>query len=264
MRIGRRFLINASLRHDRHSTGARSDSPRLALLYRVADSSTLKLIYGKAFRVPNAYELYYQVEGEGGQLGNTELAPERITTVDAVLDLAYGVGGHARLSLFTYRARDLISQQEDPASAMLIYRNMDRARAHGLEASVEQVYANTARLRANYTWQRATDGAGAVLLASPRHLFKLNGVLPLGVGRAFLGGELQCMSRRLTERGSAGGYCIANVNVSTARLVSGADLSLGVYNLADRRYADPAGPMFVQDSLQRQRRSVFVKLVHGF
>lgn len=264
VRIGRRFLVNASLRHDRHSTGARSNSPRLALLYRVADSSTFKLIYGRAFRVPNAYELYYQAEGEGGQLGNTDLAPERVTTAEAVLDHAYGAGGHARLSLFTYRMRDLISQQEDPATAMLIYRNMDRARAHGLEASMEQVYANTARLRANYTWQRATDGAGASLRASPRHLVKLNGVLPLGAGQALLGGELQCMSGRLTERGSTSGYCIANVNASTTRFLSGADLSLGVSNLADRRYADPAGPMFVQDALQRQRRSVFVKLVHGF
>lgn len=264
LRLGERVLVNASLRHDRHSTGARSTSPRLALLYRVAPGSTAKLIYGTAFRVPNAYEMYYHVEDEGGQLPNPDLAPERIRTLEAVFEHAFGAGGHARLSLFTYRMRDLISQQQDQASGLLIFRNMERAEAHGLEASAEQVSASTARLRASYTWQRAVDGAGQPLRASPRHLLKLNGVLPLLHNQARLGGEFQCQSARLAERGRAGGYCVANLTLSSTRLLPGADLSLSAYNLFDRRYADPAGPAFVQDTLQRQGRTYHAKLAFGF
>ena len=268
MRLGERVLVNASLRHDRHSTGARSTSPRVALLYRAAPGSTAKLIYGTAFRVPNAYEMYYHVEEEGGQLPNPDLAPERIHTLEAVFEQAYGASGHARLSLFTYRMRDLISQQQDEASGLLIFRNLDRAEAHGLEASAEQVSASTARLRASYTWQRAVDGAGQVLRASPRHLLKFNGVLPLfgdgGDARARLGGEFQCLSARLAERGRVGGYCVANLTLSSSRLLPGAELSLSAYNLSGRRYADPAGPAFVQDALQRQGRTLYAKLAFGF
>ncbi|MEH6437810.1 TonB-dependent receptor plug domain-containing protein [Massilia sp. DD77] len=264
LRLGARVLVNASLRHDRHSTGARSTSPRLALLYRFAPGTTAKLIYGKGFRVPNAYELYYNVPGEGGQLANPDLAPERIRTAEAVLEHAFGAGGHARLSLFDYRMRDLVSQQLEASSGLLIFRNLDHARAVGLEASAEQVYASAARLRASYTWQRARDGAGAPLRASPRHLLKFNGVLPLAGQRARLGGEFQCLSARLTEHGRVGGYCMSNLTLSSTRLVPGADLSLSVYNLLDRRYADPAGPAFVQEALQREGRSFHAKLAYRF
>ena len=264
LRLGERVLVNASLRRDRHSTGAHSTSPRLALLYRFTPGNTVKLIYGRAFRVPNAYELYYHVEEDGGQLPNPTLAPERIRTTEAVFEHAFGASGHARLSLFTYRMRDLITQQQDPASGLLIFRNIDRARALGLEASAEQVYASTARLRASYSWQRASDGEGQPLRAAPRHLFKLNGVLPVAADRARLGAEFHCLSARLTEHGRVGGYCLSNLTLSSARLLPGADLSLSAYNLLDRRYADPAGPAFVQQALQRQGRTYHLKLVYSF
>ncbi|WP_229455696.1 TonB-dependent siderophore receptor [Massilia sp. KIM] len=265
MRLGEQVLLNASLRRDRHGTGARSTSPRVALLYRFSPGNTAKLIYGRAFRVPNAYEMYYEVISEdGGQLANTALAPERISTLEAVLEHAFGASGHARLSLFSYRMRDLISQEADADSGMLVFRNIDRASARGLEASLEQVYASTARLRASYTWQRAEDGHGQLLGASPRHMAKFNGVLPLAPLRARLGAELHCLSSRLTERSRVGGYCVSNLTLSSSRLMPGADLSLSVYNLADRRYADPAGPAFVQEALARQGRSVFAKLAFGF
>jgi iron complex outermembrane receptor protein len=264
LRLGERILVNASLRHDQHNTGARSNSPRLAVLYRLSGRGTLKLIHGRAFRVPNAYEMYYQTSGEGAQLANPDLAPERIATTEAVLDHAVGADSHARLSLFTYDMHDLIAQQADAASGMLVYRNVERARARGLEASIEHVFAGNARVRASYTWQRAVDGDGRTLIASPRHLAKLNASLPLPALRARLGAELQCMSSRLTERASVGGYCVSNLSLSSTRLVPGAELSAGLHNLADRRYADPAGPAFVQDALQRQRRSAYARIAYGF
>lgn len=263
-RLDEQLLVNLSMRHDHHGTGARSNNPRAAIVYRMRQGSTAKLIYGKAFRVPNAYEMYYHAEGEGGQLANPALAPERIATAEAVLEQAYGTGGHGRLSLFTYRMRGLISQQEDPDSGLLVFRNLDRARAIGLEASTEQVFASMARVRASYTWQRATDGDGQALKASPRQLAKLNVQLPLSAGRAWLGGELHCMTSRLTEHSRVGGYCVANLSLTSTRLSAGADLSVSLYNLADRRYADPAGPAFTQEALQRQRRSAVAKLVYRF
>lgn len=264
MRLGERVLVNTSLRHDHHSNGAHSTSPRLAVLVRISPGNTVKLIHGKAFRVPNAYEMYYQLEGEGGQRPKSALRSERIGTTEAVLERAYGPGGHARLSLFKYHMHDLISLEQDPGTGVLIYRNTERAEAHGLEASVEQVFAGAARLRASYTWQRAADGEDRQLLASPRHLAKFNGVLPIAGQRAKAGGEVQCMSARLTEHGRVGGYCVANLTLSSSRLVPGADLSVSVRNLANRRYADPAGPAFVQDALQRQGRSVHAKLDYRF
>ena len=57
---------------------------------------------------------------------------------------------------------------------------------------------------------------------------------------------------------------MANLTLSSSRLLPGAELSLSAYNLSGRRYADPAGPAFVQDALQRQGRTLYAKLAFGF
>jgi iron complex outermembrane receptor protein len=256
-------LLNLGLRYDRHQTGAHSTSPRAALLYKLTPADTVKLIYGTAFRVPNAYEMYYAPGDSTIQSGNLALAPERIRTHEAVLEHTLGTAGHATLSLFRYNITDLITQQQDETSGVLIFRNLSRASASGVEAAFERLLGGGARIRASYAWQNARDGAGAALVNSPRHMAKLNLVLPVGAG-ARLGSEVQCMSSRLTEHAVTGGHCLANLTLASAELVPGADVSLSLYNATGKRYADPAGPAFVQEALAREERALAAKLVYAF
>lgn len=264
MRLGERLTLNASLRRDRFGDNQASSSPRAALLYRISQDTIGKLVYGKAFRVPNAYEQYYAVDGDGGQAINPALGPERIATIEAVLEHALGHSGHARLTLFRYRAKDLITQQLDAQSGMLVFRNVDRASTYGLEASVEYLSARFARLRASYGWLHARDGEGKALGAVPAHTVKLNASMPLADGLARAGGELLCMSKRLTGHGSVGGHCVANLTLSSARLLANADLSLSLYNLGDQRYGDPGGPAFLQEAIARPGRGIYAKIDYRF
>ena len=120
-----------------------------------------------------------------------------------------------------------------------------------------------ARVRASYAWQSSQDGSGAALVNSPRHLAKLNAVVPVA-GGARLGGEMQCLSSRLTEHARTGGYCLANLTLASSRVVPNADLSLSVFNVTGKRYADPAGPAFVQEDVARDARTFHAKLVYQF
>lgn len=263
MRLGERLSVNASLRRDRFGEGQASSSPRAALLYRMGRDTIGKLVYGKAFRVPNAYEKYY-VLLDGSQALNPALGPERIATLEAVLEQALGRSGHARVALFRYRAKDLITQQLDQNSGALVFRNVDRARTWGLETSVEYLFADATRVRASYGWLHARDGSGHALSAVPAHTAKLNFGTPLSDGLARAGGELLCMSKRLTEQGSVGGHCVANLTLSSTRLVPQADLSLSLYNLTGQRYGDPGGPAFVQEAVARHGRSIYAKIDYRF
>ncbi|QNB00895.1 TonB-dependent siderophore receptor [Massilia sp. Se16.2.3] len=152
------------MRHDRHSTGTRSTSPRAALLYKLTPADTVKLIYGTSFRVPNAYELYYAyslpVEA-GSQITNPDLGHERIRTVETVLEHALGSAGHATFSVFQYDMRGLITQQADEETGALVFRNVAQARATGAEAALERLIGGGARVRASYARQRSHDGNGA-------------------------------------------------------------------------------------------------------
>jgi len=72
------LLTNLGLRYDRNSTNGGTFNPRLALIYKLAPPTTVKMLYGTAFRAPSAYELYYQLLDSGGQKANPNLQAERI------------------------------------------------------------------------------------------------------------------------------------------------------------------------------------------
>jgi outer membrane receptor protein involved in Fe transport len=148
---------------------------------------------------------------------------------------------------------------------LLVYQNLDQAKATGAELATEQSFGDGFRVRASYSWQLAKDGrTGATLQNSPRHLVKLNAVAPLFHNAARFGTELQCISSRLAESSAAGGYCLANLTVSSSRVIPRATVSLSVYNAFNKRYADPSGPAFVQETIEQQSRTFYAKLVYGF
>ncbi|MBK3822697.1 TonB-dependent receptor plug domain-containing protein [Paraburkholderia aspalathi] len=259
------FALNAGLRYDWDSVASGNVNPRLALIYKLTAQDTAKLIYGTAYRAPNAFELYYAVPGNGGQLPNPNLKPEHITTTEFIFEHAFSHSGSATLSLFQYSVRNLISLETDPASGLLIYQNVDRAKATGLELAAERSFGEGFRIRASYSWQLAKDGrTDAPLQNSPRHLVKLNAVAPLFHNAARFGTEMQCVSSRLAEDSTAGGYCLANFTVSSSHLIPRATVSLSIYNAFNKRYADPAGPAFVQETIEQQSRTFYAKLIYGF
>jgi iron complex outermembrane receptor protein len=263
IRLADGVLVNAGLRYDDHrSPDVHRFSPRVAVVIRATPADTIKLIGGSAFRTPNAYEMYYAVPGIGRQIANPDLRPERVTTHELVLEHALADGGHATVSLFRYAVDDLISQQHDAATGMLVFRNMDRADARGVEAALDRGFG-LVHLRASYAAQlaRGTGSMGGTpMIDSPRQLAKANLTAPLGWRDGLLGAELQCSGRRLADQGAAGGYCVTNVTISALRLLPGTELSLSAYNALGKRYADVAGPAFVQTTLAREGRTLVAKL----
>ncbi len=261
IRLPAGFLVNAGVRYDdREDPDMHRFSPRVAVVYKATPSDTVKLIAGSAFRAANAYEMYYALpEMAGGLLPNPNLRPEKIATRELVLEHVLAGGGHATLSLFRYAVDDLISQQVEPGTGMLIFRNIDHADARGLEAALDRDFGPV-RLRASYSWQLARGTGGVPLIDSPRHLAKANLTAPLGWRGGRVGAELQCSGKRLADQGAAGGYCVANVTLSALRLLPRTELSLSAYNAAGKRYADVAGPAFVQTALAREGRTLAAKL----
>lgn len=265
IRLAGPLTLDIGGRFDRETRIGGNFSPRIALIWQPTESDTLKLIYGGAYRAPNAYEMYYAFPGDGGQLANPLLKSEHIGTEQIVYERALGGMGRATLTLFRYSLRDVITESIDPNTGLYVFRNVDRAQARGAEFAWQQQFASGVRARASYSYQFSRDSiSGGALQNSPRHMGKLNVSAPVFSRWARAGAEAQCMSSRLAQTGSAGGYCIANLTVHSRKLLPRADLSLSVYNVFDRRYADPAGPGFAQNVIVQQSRTLLAKLVYGF
>ena len=71
-------------RYDKYSDFGETFNPRVALVYQALESTSLKLLYGSAFRAPMYNELYYSsITGEVA--GNPNLEPESVDTYEAIL-----------------------------------------------------------------------------------------------------------------------------------------------------------------------------------
>jgi iron complex outermembrane receptor protein len=145
-----------------------------------------------------------------------------------------------------------------------MFDNTERASASGVELSGERLFPGGTRVRGSYTYQYAEDEKGGWLVNSPRHLLKVNATWALPGDALRLGTEGQCMSRRLTENAVTGGYCTVNLTLLPARRTGKLDWSISVYNATGHRYADPAGPAFVQEAVPREGRTVLVKTGYAF
>lgn len=242
-------IVNLGVRHDGSDEDEGSTNPRLALIQKFGESATGKLLYGTAFRSPNAYERYYTSSG-GGYLINPDLRPERIHTAEAVIEHLVRQDFRITGSVFQYRIDDLISLRS--VGADLMFDNIDEVEARGAEIHAERVWSNGARLRASYSHQRAEDSAtGEWLVNSPEDIAKFNLTVPLR-SRWFAGVEVQYLGERLSPAGvPVDGHTLTNLTLRAEGLVKNLVVAASVYNLFDANYADPASEEHV-DSIGRQ------------
>lgn len=263
-RIANPLILSAGLRHDQYSTFGGATNPRVGLIYSPVEKTKLKLLYGQAFRAPNAYELFYELPGSAKP--NPYLQPETIRTYEAAVDQY--IGGHLRLSGsgYAYRIKDLIVQQLDPADSLLLFQNAERVRSKGLEFEAEGKWRSGLEMRFSYAVQESRDEqTGLTLSNSPKHLGKTNLMVPLVTPKLLAGIEGQYMSPRKSIAGNTvGGFFIANLTLFAQRIAPGLDLSGSVYNVFDKRYADPGGQELVQTAIPQDGRSFRVKMAYSF
>jgi iron complex outermembrane receptor protein len=257
------FLFNLGVRYDHNENAPSATSPRLALIYKPAAGTTIKGIYGKAFRAPNAYEMYYFTEGQ--QKANTDLNPERVRSLELTLQHALSSQSSVTVTIFRNKVTGLISQTEDPDDGLLVYRNLSSATARGLGLQYEYAAAHGMQLRASQSWQRAKDDeTGQHLENSPRSMTKLNFSLPVWRNQARAGLEARYIGRRLTRDGDTSGYWLTNATLYSAKFIERAELSLSIYNLFDRHYGDPGNAEHVQATLPQEGRAFRLKLDYSF
>lgn len=258
-RIAESLAATVGLRIDRNNVTGNKLSPRAALIWRATPETTLKALYGRAHRAPNAFERDF---GDGlTQVPNPALDGETIDTVELVADRRIGLDLTLRGSVYQWTMHDLVTLGIDPVSTLPQYQTGETVKAHGLEMSADKTWKSGTRLRGSVSVQDVAYVSGAGLLNSPKLLGKLNlsGPLPWAGLRA--GYELRYDGKRLSRDGSKlGGYALSNVTLSTDTLAQGVELSVGVFNLLDKRYAQPGADSNWQNAFEQDGRSARIQL----
>ena len=234
-------------------------SPRLALVYRANSKTSYKLLYGRAFRNPNAFESYYD---DGlTQIGNPSLRPERAETWEGDIEHRYGTRWTGILNGFHYNLHNLITAVTTEAG-YLQYQNAEAGRVDGVAAELNGKPTAWIETAASVVWLHTRIENQAWLPNSPSYIAKWRAAVPVPRSKLLAAAAMQYLSPRRTIDGTfVPTVWLTDLTFTTRKLHPDFDFQFGIRNLLDRVYYDPAGADLPEQMLRENGRSVFVKLI---
>ena len=261
--ILKNLTLSAGVRWDHYGQFGNTENPRLGLIYSPRETTTLKLLYGSAFRAPNDYELYYTAAT--GFESNPFLRPEKIKTTELVFEQYFAKYAYVDIAGFYNDIRDLISEQTN-TNGLISFANVNSVYGKGVDFELAGRWPGGLLGRISYTLQESRDRlTGATISDSPKNLAKLNLSAPVIRRWLFASMEGQYRGPVGTLAGAQiGGFFIANATVSSAVLLHSLSISASAYNLFNRKYSDPAGNELKQDSITQDGRTVRLRLTYQF
>ena len=257
------LILNLGVRYDEFDSAGSTTNPRAALIWSPLEATTLKLLYGSAFRAPNAYELYYH-DGNFTQKAPDSLEPETIDTYELILEQR--LNGRLNLVASVYRneIENLITLDTDPADDLLVFVNQGDATATGAELELYGSWSDGWSGSVSYTYQDAEDDDGEWLVNSPRNMAKLNVIAPL-LSKLNAGLEVQYQSERKTVTGNeTDSFVVTNLTLFNQDSIDGLQASISVYNLFDETYSNPGSEEHTQDQIEQDGRTFWLKLDYTF
>jgi iron complex outermembrane receptor protein len=257
------LVLDLGLRYDHYSTFGGTTNPRAALIYSPFEKTTLKFLYGQAFRAPTAYELY---EYGGGSEPNPHLKPETVKTTELVLEQSLQHNFRLTASGYFYPIRGLISQGEDPTTGLIVYRNSDHINMQGLELALNEKLPSGLEAGGSFSYQDAKNvSTGSPLTNSPHELAQAHLSVPLFRRQLFASMNVQCVSKRRTLAGNyAGAYVVPNLTLFSQKALKGWEVSASIYNIFDEEYGDPGSQEHRQDIIFQDGRSFRIRVGYRF
>ena len=262
--ITTKLTLSAGLRYDHYSDFGGTDNPRLGLIYHLFHPTTLKLLYGTAFRAPEPFEVtpdygsYYN--------DNLNLKPETIRSFEGIVEEEIGHNLTLSGSVFRNSINNLITIETLPSGGQSEYQNFDKADATGVEVEVDGQWAGGVKGRASYSYTSTVDEVSHQGLSnSPAQLAKFNASVPLVQKRLFASLDAQYTGPVQTlASNKLGGVSVFNMTLLGPNLCRHLDLSASVYNLFNKKYSNPGRPEDPEDAIQQNGRNFRIKLTARF
>ena len=154
LHINQQWELTAGLRYDNYSDFGSSTNPRLALVYKPKAKSSVKLMYGTAFRAPNFLELYDR--NNYVDFGNINLNAEEVETAE-ISWLTTHNNWHFEVTVFNNAYKQLIRLDEpveSPENPFFApsFTNNDGQSSRGIESEVLYRFNHHFTARLMWNW----------------------------------------------------------------------------------------------------------------
>jgi len=262
--------LTTGIRYDYYDDFGSTINPRMALVWEVNQSTTTKLLYGRAFRAP-AFDTLYAINNPVG-IGNPNLEPETIDTIELSINQHLQNNIHWSMNMFRYESKNLIEFVADQGTTSTTAQNTKNQQGYGFEADFSWKYNNSS-LAFNYSWQHSEDkDTGAIIALAPEQLFSAIYEAEFSNNLAF-NTKLNWVGQRNRNNGDSRNklenYSTVDIALHWTLNISGTwKLSLLGKNIFDKAAFDPTHPL-VPDALGPigdypiQGRSLYIQLARS-
>ncbi|MEW5755701.1 MAG: TonB-dependent receptor [Pseudomonadota bacterium] len=232
--------LTGGLRYDRYSDFGGTLNPRAALVWATDYNLTTKFLYGRAFRAPSFGELH--VRNNPVLLGNEDLDPETIDTLEVVFDYRPTFDLESVLNLYTYRISDLIDYVPGTGGARA--QNAKDQDGYGLELQIDWKLSKTLNVHGGFAWQRSKDSdTGATVPDTPERMLRLAARWKLP-SEWVLSPQLNWVADR--ERAAGDGrdqiddYTLVDLTLRRAHIRKNWEFAASIRNLFDEDAREPS------------------------
>ena len=262
--LHRTLKLSIGARLDTTKRGGSLVSPRFGLVWTPRDGTTFKAVAGQAFRAPNAYEAYYFNSID--EHPHETLGRESTQSFELIWEQKLASNWQLKVAAYHGQADDLtqyvILPDGDP-----YFTNSLHAESRGVETELRGRFANGIEARVGYSVQKTVDSESGIRLSnSPQHLAKLHVSAPIAGEKLGVALEVLASSSVKTNReNTEDAFYVTNLHFLSTNLLPGFELSAGVYNLFDQRYAHPgSGDHTLIDRIEQDGRTFGFKGVYKY
>lgn len=258
--FGRHWKVNAGARYDWSRYRRSALSPRGALIFQPDRKTSYKLMVGRGFRNPSAYEMFFD---DGGLTSrqNADLKPSMAMTYEFSVERRLAPRLLASVSAYRYLLRDMISVTYTP-DGLQQFQNLGRANAAGIEMELSGKFPGGSEVLASFAFQRAVAEDRLVLPNSPGQVGKLRYSVPLLSDRASVSFGLQYTGERRTCAGAVLPWMVnPEIAVNTPKLLRSFEFTVAVRNLANHHQYDPVALTPAVDTVPLPGRTLLFSAV---
>lgn len=264
--INDKLILNAGIRFDQHHMVIRKIhvNPRLGLIWNPKPSTTVKLLYGSAFRAPNVYERDYDAYTSWAD--NPHNKEEHVKNYEIAADWRGKDGLKISGSVFYNDFNDFLNKDYNGGPNNGQYINSGQLRSIGYDINAEKKWDNgrEIKLAFNHTDFIFFNRTAWDAVDAPNNVGKLQYFEPFLDGRLKLGLENIYVGKRKTlysfpQKHSTPAYNLTNMNINVPDFFpEGIDASLTINNLFNAT-RNMVGPAFViQDDIPMNGRTFYL------
>ncbi|MCF6148334.1 MAG: TonB-dependent receptor [Candidatus Kuenenia sp.] len=257
--------LTLGARHDEYNDFGSATSPRLGFTWKCMKNATVKLLYGEAFRAPSFLEMF--TVNQPAILGNEDLDPEIIRTLEMGLTYTFNKYVTSGISYFNNNVKDLIVLRAlDSTQETWQYDNFGDAHIQGFEVETKINVSQGNYVFFNYTYQDPEDDHGNELPFVAKHKGNIGinaqpcKYINTNLSAFFSGKRYR---EEDDDRADMPSYALVNFSVIGKEFFRTMNVQGTVFNVLDKDYEDP-GTVSISGDLPRPGRTYFVGLSYQF